>query len=143
MPDEIYVSTDVEADGPIPGPHSMLRLGSVAFSVDKRVLGEFSVNLSPLPGATEHPRTMTWWAGFPEALAKARENPEDPAVAMPRYVKWLRQLPGRVVFVGQAGCLRLHVGLLVLDALLRRLAVRPLGAGREDLRDGDAEEALS
>jgi hypothetical protein len=24
MKEEIYVSTDIEADGPIPGPHSML-----------------------------------------------------------------------------------------------------------------------
>ena len=101
MPQEIYVSTDIEADGPIPGPHSMLSLASVAMRADKTVVDEFSVNLSPLPGATEHPRTMEWWAGFPEALAKAREDPEDPAEAMPRYAKWLRRLPGRVVLVGQ------------------------------------------
>jgi hypothetical protein len=25
---EIYVSTDIEADGPIPGPHSMLSFAS-------------------------------------------------------------------------------------------------------------------
>lgn len=101
MPDEIYVSTDVEADGPIPGPHSMLSFASVALRADKTTIGEFSVNLLPLAGAAPHARTMTWWAGFPEALAKARENQEEPAVAMPRYVKWLRDLPGRIVFVGQ------------------------------------------
>ena len=28
---EIYVSTDIEADGPIPGPHSMLSFGSAAY----------------------------------------------------------------------------------------------------------------
>ena len=27
---EIYISTDVETDGPIPGPHSMLSLASAA-----------------------------------------------------------------------------------------------------------------
>ena len=101
MPDEIYVSTDVEADGPIPGPHSMLSFASVAYRVDKTIVDEFTVNLASLPGAQPHPRTMTWWGGFPEALAKARENPEDPATAMPRYAKWLRKLPGRVVFTGQ------------------------------------------
>ena len=101
MPAEIYVSTYVEADGPIPGPHSMLSFGSVAYLADKTVLGEFTVNLAPLPGASPHPRTMNWWGGFPEALAKARENPEDPATAMPRYAKWVRKLPGRSVFVGQ------------------------------------------
>ena len=100
MPEEIYVSTDIEADGPIPGPHSMLSLASVAYRADKSVIDEFAVNLQALPGATEHPRTMEWWAGFPDALAKAREEPEDPAAAMKRYAKWLRKLPGRVVMVG-------------------------------------------
>ena len=32
---EIYVSTDVETDGPIPGPHSMLSLASAAYRPDK------------------------------------------------------------------------------------------------------------
>lgn len=101
LPSEIYVSTDVEADGPIPGPHSMLSFGSVAYLADKTVVGEFTANLLPLPGAAPHPRTMNWWGGFPEALAKARENPEDPAEALKRYAKWVRKLPGRAVFVGQ------------------------------------------
>ena len=29
---EIYVSTDIEADGPIPGPNSMLSFGSAAYT---------------------------------------------------------------------------------------------------------------
>ncbi len=48
---EIYVSTDVEADGPIPGPHSMLSFASAAMLADKTVLGTFSANLETLPGA--------------------------------------------------------------------------------------------
>ena len=48
---EIYVSTDVETDGPIPGPHSMLSLGSAAYTVDKKLVSTFSVNLETLPGA--------------------------------------------------------------------------------------------
>lgn len=101
MPEEIYVSMDVEADGPIPGPHSMLSFGAVALRADKTTVAEFTANLEPLPDAAPHPRTMSWWDGFPEALAKARENPEPPAEVMPRFVQWLRQLPGRVTFVGQ------------------------------------------
>ena len=69
MADEIYVSTDVEADGPIPGPHSMLSLASVAYRADKTVVGEFTVNLLPLAGAAPHPATTRWWTGFREALA--------------------------------------------------------------------------
>ncbi|MFN3243240.1 MAG: exonuclease [Planctomycetota bacterium] len=101
MPEEIYVSTDIEADGPIPGPHSMLSLASVALRADKTVVDEFTVNLQPLPDAAPHPRTMLWWEGHKEALAKARENPEDPSEAIPRYAKWVQKLPGRVVLVGQ------------------------------------------
>ncbi len=98
---EVYVSTDVEADGPIPGPHSMLSFGSVAMRADGTVLGEFTANLLPLPGATPHPRTMAWWEGHPEALALARREPQEPAAVMPRYADWLRALPARAVFVGQ------------------------------------------
>jgi len=36
---ETYVSTDVEADGPIPGPNSMLSFASAAYSAEKAVLG--------------------------------------------------------------------------------------------------------
>ena len=32
---EIYVSTDVETDGPIPGPHSMLSFASAAYTPDR------------------------------------------------------------------------------------------------------------
>jgi DNA polymerase III alpha subunit (gram-positive type) len=42
---------------------------------------------------------MAWWSQHPEAWAAARSNPEDPAAAMRRYVAWLKQLPGRPVFV--------------------------------------------
>jgi hypothetical protein len=31
MTSEIYVSTDIEADGPIPGPNSMLSFASAAY----------------------------------------------------------------------------------------------------------------
>ena len=47
---EIYVSTDVEADGPIPGPNSMLSFGSAAYTGRKELIGTFSANLETLPG---------------------------------------------------------------------------------------------
>ncbi|SEI19125.1 hypothetical protein SAMN05192544_103397 [Paraburkholderia hospita] len=39
---EIYVSTDVEVDGPIPGPHSMLSFASAAYECLKRMLNAFA-----------------------------------------------------------------------------------------------------
>ena len=96
---EIYVSTDVESDGPIPGPHSMLSFGSAAYLSDKTLLGTFSANLETLPGATGHPETMTWWKTQPGAWKACRENLETPETALPRYVAWLKSLPGNPVFV--------------------------------------------
>ena len=97
---EIYVSTDIEADGPIPGPHSMLSFGSAAFLADKTLVSTFTANLELLPGATGHPETMKWWDSQPEAWAATRRDPRDPAAAMTDYVRWLKSLPGKPVFVG-------------------------------------------
>jgi len=97
---EVYVSTDVETDGPIPGINSMLSLGSAAYLSDKTLIGTFTANLETLPGAEPCPRTMEWWESQPEAWAACRENPQPPEQVMPQYAEWLRKLPGRPVFVG-------------------------------------------
>jgi hypothetical protein len=100
MATEIYVSTDVEADGPIPGPHSMLSFASAAYLADKTLLGTFSRNLETLEGAAPNPKTEAWWKTQPDAWAACRRELHTPAAAMRDYVQWLRELPGRPVFVG-------------------------------------------
>ncbi|HEX8474043.1 MAG TPA: 3'-5' exoribonuclease [Pyrinomonadaceae bacterium] len=97
---EIYVSTDVETDGRIPGPHSMLSLGSAAFLADKTIVSTFTANLETLPEAEAHPETMRWWETQPEAWQAARENPRPPTEVMREYAAWLKALPGEPVFVG-------------------------------------------
>lgn len=97
---EIYVSTDVEADGPIPGPHSMLSFGSAAYRADKQLIGTFTANLETLPGAAGAPDTMAWWQTQPGAWAACREKPQPPQSAMQNYLAWLKGLPGKPVFVG-------------------------------------------
>jgi hypothetical protein len=96
---EIYLSTDVETDGPIPGPHSMLSIGTAAYTADKALLGTFSANLDTLQGTSAHPKTEQWWKTQPEAWAACRTNLEEPEAAMQRYVAWIRSLPGKPVFV--------------------------------------------
>jgi hypothetical protein len=96
---EIYISTDVEADGPIPGPHSMLSFASAAYRADKTLLGTFEANLELLPGAAGDAKTMDWWKTQPEAWAACRSNVRDPAVVLPEYVRWLKSLPCKPVFV--------------------------------------------
>ena len=97
---EIYVSTDIEADGPIPGPHSMLSFGSVALRADKTEVATFEANLVTLPEAKPDPDTVRWWQQHPEAWAACRASPREPHEVMPEYVAWLKSLPGRPVFVG-------------------------------------------
>ena len=97
---EIYVSTDIEADGPIPGPHSMLSVASAAYNADKTLVSTFTRNLELLPGASPHPKTAEWWKTQPEAWAACRRDPVEPARAMRDYVDWCRGLPGKPVFVG-------------------------------------------
>ncbi len=96
---EIYVSTDIEVDGPVPGRYSMLSLGSAAFTADKALVSTFEANLETLPDATSHPRNMAWWAEHPEAWAAARTNLQPPEQAMQAYHAWLVTLPHKPIFV--------------------------------------------
>lgn len=96
---EIYISTDVETDGPIPGPHSMLSFGCAAYTAGKQLVGTFSANLETLAGAAAHPKTAAWWATQPQAWAACRKDLEAPEAAMARFVAWLETLHGKPVFV--------------------------------------------
>ncbi len=97
---EIYVSTDVETDGPCPGLNSMLSFASAAYLADKTLIGTFSANLELLPGASGHPETMKWWETQTDAWAACRQNLQSPEQAMREYTVWLKGLPGKPVFVG-------------------------------------------
>lgn len=100
---EIYISTDIETDGPIPGDYSMLSLGSAMFSSLGQLVDTFQCNLKPLPGASQHPETMLWWEKHPEAWIKSQINQESPKLAMEGYHEWIRSCcnPGdKPVFVG-------------------------------------------
>lgn len=99
MQREVYVSTDIEADGPIPGPNSMLSIGSVAFTPEGEELGSFHMNLNTLEGAQGDPDTMRWWETQPLAWEACREKPLDPTKVMKSYVQWVKFLPGKPVFV--------------------------------------------
>lgn len=97
---EIYVSTDVEADGPIPGSNSMLSFGSAAFTTDGELLSTYTANLECLDGAQGHPETMAWWRQNPLAWEQTRTDLLSPSAAMAAYLGWLKTLPGKPVFVG-------------------------------------------
>ena len=128
---EVYVSVDIAADGPIPGPHSMLSLASAAFLPDKTLVSTFSVNLEILPGAGADPRTMEWWEQFPEAWQASRSDPQPPVTAMRAYVEWLATLPGTPLFVGWPAAWDF---MWVYWYLIRYTEQRPFGESAIDSR---------
>ncbi len=99
---EVFVSVDVEADGPIPGVYSMLSFGAVAYAEDGTLIDTFTCNLETLPAATYSAETMKWW-NLPQnkaAYLATRENQQTPDRAMHTFTTWLKALPGTPVFVG-------------------------------------------
>lgn len=96
---EIYISVDVETDGPIPGPHSMLSIGAAAFTEDGEMLSTFSMNLKEIIGSSPDPETLKWWQSHPEAWKATRKSPQEPIGAMKAFNRWCNQQPGKPVFV--------------------------------------------
>lgn len=98
---EIYISTDIETNGPIPGKNSMLSFASAAFDQSGKMLSTFSANLELLEGSSPDPKTMTeFWDKNPEAWKKCRENLQPVQQAMESYISWVKSLGGSPVFVG-------------------------------------------
>ncbi len=104
MRTDMYFSVDVEADGPIPGPYSMVSFGAAvagiraeAFTAIDPELNTFYRELRPI--------SEEW---VPEALAVSGlerdtllDTGTDPALAMAEFTDWIRQTAGehRPVFV--------------------------------------------
>ena len=101
---EIYVSIDIEADGPIPGEYSMLSLGAAAFDVTsknpRKPISTFEVNILPLPDAKQDPDTMQFWARNKEAWNYVTSNQVGAAAAMRDFKVWVEKLPGNPVLIG-------------------------------------------
>jgi DNA polymerase III alpha subunit (gram-positive type) len=99
MKNEIYVSIDVETNGPIPGDYSMLSFGAAAFD-NTKLLSTYSANLEVLPNAKENIATMRWWSENQSAYDATRINVKDPNIAMKEFVEWAEKLNGKPVLIG-------------------------------------------
>lgn len=94
----IYIVTDVEVDGPVPGENSMLSFASVAVSHDGSECGTFNAVLAPLPDAAPDADTLTWIKAQPGLHTALTQNARDPADVMDAYVTWVRSLGAEPVF---------------------------------------------
>ncbi|WP_067503927.1 exonuclease [Actinoplanes sp. TFC3] len=97
MPIDLYISTDIEADGPIPGPYSMLSFGMAAAATFD---GTTFTRLEP---ATFYRELQPISPDFvPEALAVSgldraalARTGTPPALAMTENVAWLADMAER------------------------------------------------
>ncbi|GAA3277373.1 hypothetical protein Dvina_31800 [Dactylosporangium vinaceum] len=94
----IYVVTDIEVDGPWPGPNSMRSFASVAVTAEGEERGTFEAVLEQLPGAAPNPDTFAWFQTQPGAWAAATTDPEPVDRVMARFVEWVRRLPAPRMF---------------------------------------------
>ncbi|MEM7641055.1 MAG: DNA polymerase III subunit epsilon [Pseudomonadota bacterium] len=94
----MFIVTDVEVDGPVPGQNSMLSFASVAVSADGAILDDFSAALSPLPDATADPLTLAWLRGQPAVWQSVTDGARTPSDVMTDYVAWIRAFQAEPVF---------------------------------------------
>lgn len=96
---EIYISCDIETNGPIPGDNSMLSLGAAAFTSDGKMLSTFYINFKEIEGSKPNKDTMEWWDKNKEAYQATRQNIVDAGQAIGQFVSWVNKIEGKPVCV--------------------------------------------
>ncbi|MEM8848409.1 MAG: DNA polymerase III subunit epsilon [Pseudomonadota bacterium] len=94
----MFIVTDIECDGPIPGENSMLSFASVAVDPDGTVVDHFNATLTPLPEAIADPLTLAWLRGQPAVWQSVTDGARDPATVLRDYVAWVRAFQAEPVF---------------------------------------------
>lgn len=98
MAEPVYLVTDIECDGPWPGPNSMISFASVAVTAAGLEQGAFEAVLEPLPGGAPNADTLAWFRSRPEAWAAATTNPRSPNEVMTDFASWVRAFSTPRVF---------------------------------------------
>jgi 3'-5' exoribonuclease Rv2179c-like domain len=88
---ELYISIDIETDGPAPGLNSMRALGAVAFAPDGKECGGWYATIEPLPEATTDKQTMEWWDTQPDSYREITASPTPASYVIPHFVRWLEE----------------------------------------------------
>lgn len=117
---ELFVAADVEADGPIPGPYSMISLG---LAVVGRPDLQFYTELRPISD-TWDPEALAVSGLDRERLLREAPPPEEAMAAATRWVNTLRRV-GRPVFLAAPA---VWDGMFVHWYFLRFCGRSPFGA---------------
>jgi hypothetical protein len=117
---ELYVATDVEADGPIPGPYSMISLG---MAVAGRPELRFYTEVRPISDEFV-PAALAVSGLDRDRLLREAPTPEVAMAAAARWVNDLRSI-GRPVFLAAPA---VFDGMFVHWYFLRYCGISPFGA---------------
>jgi hypothetical protein len=94
----LFLSIDIEADGPAPGLASMLNLGVVGIeAIGGNVVFEYEANLKPIPDARYNLKTNEFW-NRPEnlnALVYICDQPRLPADVMKELAAGITELQAK------------------------------------------------
>lgn len=93
MTKDTIISIDFETFGGIPGVHSAVSIGAVAFHAGKEV-SSFYAKMKELPWAKRDADTMEWWKGQPDAWEEINKGQEEPQDVMNNFYQWAIKLPG-------------------------------------------------
>jgi hypothetical protein len=106
---EVYISFDIETLGGNTHTNPMFNLGAVAYTPDRRLLGEITLNLAWPEGAVADKDTLDWFIkNHAEAYARMTLNPIEPGAAMALFRDWVYAMakaggtdkgPARCVFM--------------------------------------------
>ena len=75
----LFLSIDIESDGPCPGLNNLWSIGLAGFTEDAELVFVYEANLHDLPDCIGAKDTMDWWATQKEAFAYVRSNLRYPA----------------------------------------------------------------
>ncbi|MGI5285872.1 exonuclease [Nonomuraea polychroma] len=117
---ELYVAVDVEADGPVPGPYSMISLG---MAVAGRPDLTFYTELRPISDAYV-PEALAVSGLDRDRLLREAPTPEEAMAAAARWVNGLREI-GRPVFLAAPA---VWDGMFVHWYFMRFTGKSPFGA---------------
>ena len=116
---ELYIATDVEADGPIPGPYSMLSLGMAVVGNPEQ---QFYTELRPISNDYV-PQALAVSGLDRDRLVREAPSPEEAMASAANWINGLRKI-GRPVFLAAPA---VWDGMFVHWYFLRFLGKSPFG----------------
>ncbi len=88
---DLYISVDIETNGPIIGQNAMLSFGCAALRGDE-IVSTFTRNLIIPEGTTTDADTMEFWAQYPDAYKATQVNQDAPEDAFKALCSWVFDL---------------------------------------------------